>query len=121
MNLSKTEIERLENAKVTYEVILAGKDWIETTNTTDEAIQLVRDLVEADHEHILLSISSWHHLSHGKDASIIKVIRWLNIKTGKHLSKTIKVKGVKLGDIGDLHIQKKMLWDKWDEITALFR
>lgn len=120
MRLSKTEIERLENKKVTYDVLIAGKDWIETTNTLDEAIQLLHDLVEADHEHIFLTITNWDCLSHGKNASIIKVMRWMNIKTGKQLCKTIKVNGVKLGDIGDLYVKEKMLWNKWDEITTLF-
>ena len=68
--------------------------WTEEVKTFQEAIQLLRDLVESDGHHIFVKVDRWRHdHNYGNGVPHSKVV-WCDTNTGKLHTKTIRVNGV---------------------------
>jgi hypothetical protein len=91
------KIATMEN--ITYTAIIDGADWMEVTNTFDEALDLLRGLVEADGKHIFQKVNNWVFQSHGANASAVARVIWTNTTNGKQESKGIRVNGFVKGDM----------------------
>jgi len=85
---------KMINPNVTFIAVVDHKsEWTEEVATFDEAVQLLRDLVESDGHHIFMKVDRWRRNS-GSMASIHSTVVWCDTETGKTCSKTIRVKGI---------------------------
>lgn len=64
------------------------------TNTLEEAIELLRGLVEADHHHVFNTITPWRICGTTNQVSIPRQIKWIDTLTEKFLTRTIRVNGL---------------------------
>jgi len=85
---------RMINPDITFVAVVDHKsEWTEEVATFDEAVQLLRDLIESDGHHIFMKVDRWRRNS-GSMASIHSNVVWCDTETGKTCSKTIRVKGI---------------------------
>lgn len=85
---------KMINPDITFIAVVDHKsDWTEETKTFDEAIQILRDLVESDGHHIFMGVDRWRH-NQACRASIHSTVKWCDTETGKTYSKTIRVNGI---------------------------
>ena len=56
-------------------VVDHASNWCETTKTFEEALTMIRELVEADHQHIFINVTDWRSQSYGKNATIACHVR----------------------------------------------
>lgn len=97
----------VETRKPTYTVVVdAESKWYEVTETFEEAVTLLRDLVEADHHHVFVEVTKWHQQSHGKNASIACRVCWVDTRDNSKYCKNIRINGIVYGDC-DWKAQKK--------------
>ena len=90
---------RMINPNITFVAVVDHKsDWTEEVATFDEAVQLLRDLIESDGHHIFMKVDRWRRNS-GSMASIHSTVVWCDTETGKTCSKTIRVKGIDYKEI----------------------
>ena len=99
MMIRKLFDELMEERKPTFTAVVDyNSEWFEVTNTFDEAVTLLRDLVEADHHHVFVNVTEWREQSCGKKASIACHVCWIDTLDGSRYSKTIRVNGIVYGD-----------------------
>lgn len=108
-------------ANLTYTAVIDGKDWQEVTETFEEAVALLRDLVEADHHHVFQTVTSWRACSTGRNASISCQAKWVDTLNGKTFTRTIRVNGLTNKDIDDRWDREKALYENWDKVCAPLR
>lgn len=85
---------KLVNPDVTFiAVVDRASGWTEEAKTYDDAIQILRDLVESDGHHIFLRADGWR-TSPGSFKSIHSIITWFDTQTNKTYSKTIRANGI---------------------------
>ena len=91
----------METRKPTFTAVIdAGSEWYEITNTLEDAVSLLRDLVESDHHHVFTKVTKWMPQSHGRNASIACHVCWVDTLDGSFYSKTIRINGITYGDCG---------------------
>lgn len=89
----------METKKPTFTAVVDFESkWFEITETFEDAVTLLRDLVEADHHHVFIGVTTWHQQSHGKNASIACRVQWVDTLDNSHYNKTIRVNGITYGD-----------------------
>lgn len=85
---------RMINPDITFIAVVDYKsEWFEEVATFDEAVQLLRDLIESDGHHVFMKVDRWRRNS-GSMTSIHSTVTWCDTATGKTCSKTIRVKGI---------------------------
>lgn len=85
---------RMINPNITFIAVVDYKsEWTEEVATFDEAVQLLRDLIESDGHHVFMKVDRWRRNA-GSMTSIHSTVTWCDTTTGKTCSKTIKVKGI---------------------------
>ena len=101
MIINKMLNEIMESRKPTFTAVVdAGSEWYEITETFEEAVTMLRDLVEADHHHVFVKVTKWMQQSHGPNASIACHVCWVDTMTGATYSKTIRINGITYKDCG---------------------
>lgn len=99
MIIDKLFNELMETRKPTFTAVVDfDSEWYEVTNTFDEAVTMLRDLVEADHHHVFTKVTNWREQSHGRNASIACHVCWIDTLDGSSYSKTIRINGITYGD-----------------------
>lgn len=108
-------------------VIESSINWTEEFDTVDEAIEVLRGLVEADKRYTFAGTTNFHFQSHGKNASKAMQVKWLwtdeNGKPHTH-SKNIRIKDYTKSDeriTCARQTPREALLDQWDSICAMFR
>lgn len=103
--------------------------WTEETDTLEEAITLIRELMETDKRYTFAGTTDLRFLSRSKDALMTMQVKWLWLdEQGKpHMKcKSIKQAGYTYSDWRkeqEQPMRREMteLLNKWDEITAMFK
>lgn len=99
MIIRKIFNELMEKNHPTFTVVIDHTiNWYETTKTFEEALRMIRELVEADHHHIFINVTEWRAQSYGKNATIACHVQWIDSLDGSRYSKTIRVNGIVHGD-----------------------
>lgn len=73
--------------------------WYESCKTEAEAIQLLRELVEADGHHVFMRYDSIKPGYYDERNKLISRLTWCNTLTGKTETKRITVKNVRVSEI----------------------
>lgn len=84
-------------------VVESSIGWYEETDTLEEAIQILRDLVEVDKSYHFAGTTTFHWQSHSSNASLALAVKWIYIdKDGipHNKSKNIRVKDFVRGMMG---------------------
>ena len=88
--------------------------WYESCKTAEEAVQLLRELIEADGHHIFMRQTPFRGgYTHYDRDKISSHLYWCDTLTGKTLSKQIKV-NIQIGDIPEVI-------KYWDEQEAQWK
>lgn len=77
--------------------------WEEECNSVQEAIELLRGLIEADKRYIFAGTGDFHWQSHGPKASLAMQVKWFFVdgnNVPKLTCKTIRVKDLVKGNFG---------------------
>lgn len=101
-------------------------NWTEETNTVEEAVTLIRELVETDKRYTFAGTTNLRFNSHGKDATMSMQVKWLwHDEEGKAhmMCKTIRQLGYTYADYRREHPLPKRHnpFDDWDSIVAMFK
>ncbi len=102
-------------------------NWMEYTNTFEEAVNLIRGLMEADGKTHYIRTNNWTHASKSKNASCQILWTVTNGNTAKTVSKTIQwinyvdecpemIEARKRREAKEEELKRK-----WRETVALFR
>ena len=87
--------ELMETRKPTFTAVVDyDSEWFEITDTFEEAVTMLRDLVESDHHHVFTKVTEWRPQSCGPKASIACHVCWVDTLDGSSYSKTIRVNGI---------------------------
>ena len=101
--------------------------WMEYTETFEEAVSLIRELMEADGRTHYINTTNWRHASNSDNASCQVFWTVTNGNTAKTVSKTIQwINYVnecpeKIALRKSLKAEEEELKRKWRETVALFR
>ena len=92
-NTTEQEMKQI-NSNVTFiAVVDRDSGWTEEVSSYEDAIQLLRDLVESDGHHIFIRADAWR-MSPGSFKSVHSIITWFDTQTNKTYSKTIRANGI---------------------------
>lgn len=83
-------------------VVESSINWYEEANTLEEAIQILRDLVETDKNYHFTGVTTFHWQSHSKNASLALAVKWIYIDENglaHNKSKSIRVKDFVRGQV----------------------
>ena len=84
-------------------VVESSIDWYEEADTLEEAIQILRDLVETDKSYHFAGTTTFHWQSHSVNASLALAVKWIYIDENgvpHNKSKNIRVKDFVRGMMG---------------------
>lgn len=96
---SEEEMKMINNNITFVAVVDHDSEWTESVNTLDEAVEVLRDLIESDGHHIFMGLGKWgFHCRYGHGHPRI-MAKWCDTNTGKTCSKTIRVNGINYHDI----------------------
>ena len=73
--------------------------WYESCKSEAEAVQLLRELVEADGHHVFMRYDSIKPGYYGEKNKLIGRLTWCNTLTGKTETKRITVKNVRVSEM----------------------
>lgn len=88
------EMMMINNAVTFTAVVDHASDWTEQANTLDDAIDILRDLIESDGHHIFMGIGKWGFNSRGGHANPRIIVKWCDTDTGKTQTKTIRANDI---------------------------
>ena len=105
-------------------IIESSINWTEETNTVEEAVTMLRDLVETDKRYTFAGTTTFHWQSHGPNASKAMQVKWVwQDEQGKAHT---MCKGIRIKDYTKKDERKHIndmdnLLNQWDNIVAMFK
>lgn len=109
-------------------IVESSINWTEEVDTVENAIQLLRDLVETDKRYTFAGTTNFHWQSHGANASKAMQVKWLYMdeEGNPHtMSKSVRIKDMTRANEREMlglppHKSTNSALERWEEIRKMF-